>query len=185
MCGFAFDGAGYGEDGAIWGGEVMLANLQALERFANSPALPLPGGAAAIKHPLRCAWGLLWALDLLDHPQGKRLASRLGDAAPVCQQMIDKGLNSPFTSSVGRMFDAASALLGICEEPTYEGEGAVLLEASIDEDAAIDAETRPLPRGHRRTWPRRRARRSTLRCSARPRGCLPPLLTASIEGRRA
>ena len=140
VCGFAFDGTGYGEDGVIWGGEVMLANLSTFERFANFTYFPLPGGAAAIKHPLRCAWGLLWALDLLDHPQGKRLAGRLGEAAPVCQQMIDRGLNSPFTSSVGRLFDAASALLGICEEPTYEGEGAVLLEAAIDGDAAIDAE---------------------------------------------
>ena len=68
VCGIAFDGTGYGEDGAIWGGEVLLANHQAFERFANFAYVPMPGGAAAIKHPLRMAYGVLWAYDLLEHP---------------------------------------------------------------------------------------------------------------------
>ena len=134
VAGFAFDGTGYGADGAIWGGEVLLANLQAYERFANFAYVPMPGGAAAIKHPLRMAYGALWAFDLLEHPCAQKLIERLGDSAAICEQMIEQGLNTPMTSSLGRLFDAASAILGICLEPRYEGEGAVLLEAAIEQD---------------------------------------------------
>lgn len=131
VCGFAFDGTGYGEDGAIWGGEVLICNQQDFERFGNFAYFPLPGGAAAIKNPLRCAYGALWAFDLLDHPAAKPALEALGETGDVCGQMIERGLNCPYTSSVGRLFDAASALLGICTAPTYEGEGAILLEAAI------------------------------------------------------
>ncbi len=136
VCGFAFDGTGYGEDGAIWGGEVLLANLQTFERFANFAYFPLPGGAAAIKHPLRAAYGVLWGFDLLEHPAAQHALAALGETADLCGQMIERGLNTPMTSSVGRLFDAASALLGVCTEPKYEGEGAILLEAAIGRPAA-------------------------------------------------
>lgn len=132
VCGIAFDGTGYGADGAIWGGEVLLANRQAFERFANFAYVPMPGGAAAIKHPLRMAYGVLWAYDLLEHPAAAAALAPLGDEAEVCDTMIERGLNTPMTSSVGRLFDAASALLGICTEPSYEGEGAILLEAAME-----------------------------------------------------
>lgn len=141
VCGFAFDGTGYGEDGAIWGGEVLLANLQTFERFANFAYVPLPGGAAAIKHPLRAAYGMLWEFDLLEHPAAQRALAPLGETAELCGQMIERGLNTPMTSSVGRLFDAASAILGVCTEPKYEGEGAILLEAAIgrtDSDVHMD-----------------------------------------------
>lgn len=141
VCGFAFDGTGYGEDGAIWGGEVLLANLQTFERFANFAYVPLPGGAAAIKHPLRAAYGVLWEFDLLEHPAAQRALAPLGETAELCGQMIERGLNTPMTSSVGRLFDAASAILGVCTEPKYEGEGAILLEAAIgrtDSDVHMD-----------------------------------------------
>ncbi len=131
VCGVAFDGTGYGEDGAIWGGEVLICNQEAFERFANFAYFPLPGAAAAIKHPLRCAYGALWAFDLLEHPAAKCVIDGLAGTAEICGQMIEHGLNSPHTSSVGRLFDAASAILGLCTEPTYEGEGAILLEAAI------------------------------------------------------
>ena len=131
VCGIAFDGTGYGPDGAIWGGEVLLANRQTYERFANFAYAPMPGGAAAIKHPLRMAYGVLWAFDLLEHPAAQDVIAALGDAAPVCEQMVERALNTPMTSSVGRLFDAASAILGVCVEPTYEGEGAILLEAAM------------------------------------------------------
>ena len=131
VCGVAFDGTGYGIDGAIWGGEVLLANRTAFERFANFAYVPMPGGAAAIKHPLRMAYGVLWEYDLLDHPGAQRTLAALGVQAGICEAMIEQGINTPMTSSVGRLFDAASALLGICTEPTYEGEGACLLEAAI------------------------------------------------------
>ena len=138
VCGIAFDGTGYGVDGAIWGGEVLLSNRQAFERFANFAYVPMPGGAAAIKHPLRMAYGVLWAYDLLDHSAAEAALAPLGEEAEVCDTMIERGLNTPMTSSVGRLFDAASALLGLCTEPSYEGEGAILLEAAM-ETAGADA----------------------------------------------
>ena len=145
VCGIAFDGTGYGVDGAIWGGEVLLANRSNFERFANFAYVPMPGGAAAIKHPLRMAYGVLWAYNLLEHPAAAVALAPLGDEAEVCDTMIERGLNTPMTSSVGRLFDAASALLGICTEPSYEGEGAILLEAAMetagaDEPGAAAAE---------------------------------------------
>lgn len=132
VIGVAFDGTGYGADGAIWGGEVMLCNRSDYERFANFSYLPLPGGAAAIKNPLRMAYAALWQYDLLDHPAAARVEESLGEAAEVCDRMIERGINCPMTSSAGRLLDAVSALLGICEQPTYEGEAAILLEAAAE-----------------------------------------------------
>ena len=143
-CGIAFDGTGYGADGAIWGGEVLVSNLRAYERFANFAYVPMPGGAACVKHPQRMAYGALWAFDLLEHPAAADTLAALGEQADVCEQMIDRGLNTPMTSSVGRLFDAASALLGVCVEPTYEGEPAILLEAAMASDACCYPE-RPQP----------------------------------------
>lgn len=136
VCGFAFDGTGYGLDGAIWGGEVLLSNLQAFERFANFAYIPLPGGAAAIKDPARIAYGALWAFDLAEHPVAQRFIEEHLPDAPTYLQMIEKGINSPQTSSVGRLFDAASALLGVCTKPRYEGEAAILLEAEVHKGIA-------------------------------------------------
>lgn len=133
VIGVAFDGTGYGADGCIWGGEIMLANRQDFERFANFAYAPMPGGAAAIKNPLRMAYGMLWEYELLEHPAAQRVLEELGSAADVCDQMIERGLNCPMTSSVGRMLDAASAMLGICTQPAYEGEAAILLEAAMHE----------------------------------------------------
>ncbi len=132
VCGIAFDGTGYGVDGNVWGGEVLMANQGDFERFANFAYVPMPGGASAVKRPLQMAFGVLWEFDLLDHPGAAHLRDALG--ADVCANlttMIDQGINTPVTSSVGRLFDAASALLGICTEPTYEGEPAILLEAAL------------------------------------------------------
>lgn len=131
VCGFAFDGTGYGLDGAIWGGEVLLSNLTAFERFANFAYIPLPGGAAAIKNPARIAYGALWAFDLLDHPATKSFIDATLSESDLLERMIEQGINTPQTSSVGRLFDAASALLGICAKPKYEGEAAILLEACV------------------------------------------------------
>lgn len=131
VCGFAFDGTGYGLDEKIWGGEVLLSNLSAFERFANFAYIPLPGGAAAIKNPARIAYGALWAFDLLDHPAAQAFIKSSLSEVDILERMIEQGINSPQTSSVGRLFDAASALLGICTQPHYEGEAAILLEASL------------------------------------------------------
>ncbi|MBC2887846.1 carbamoyltransferase HypF [Gordonibacter massiliensis] len=148
VCGIAFDGTGFGVDGAIWGGEVLISNLRAFERFANFAYVPMPGGAACVKHPLRMAYGALWAFDLLEHPGAADALMALGEQADVCEQMIDRGLNTPMTSSVGRLFDAASALLGVCTEPTYEGEPAILLEAAMTSDACCHPERPEQPSCH-------------------------------------
>lgn len=132
VCGFAFDGTGYGVDGNIWGGEVMMANASDFERFVNFAYVPMPGGAAAVKHPLQMAYGVLWEFDLLDNPGAAQALAELGEErCQSLQTMIDEGINTPVTSSVGRLFDAASALLGICTEPTYEGQPAIELENAL------------------------------------------------------
>ena len=143
-CGIALDGTGFGADGAVWGGEVLLANQVDYERFANFIYMPMPGGAAAIHHPSRMAYGVLWTYDLLDHPGAQRLIKEMGEQAEVCDRMIETGLNTPMTSSAGRLFDAVSALLGVCTQPTYEGEAAILLDAAriAAEESAYDAATR-------------------------------------------
>lgn len=130
VCGIAFDGTGAGPDGAVWGGEVLIANRSDYERFANFSYVPMPGAAACVRHPLRMAYGVLWAFDLLEHPAAADALRELGAQASVCSQMIERTLNTPFTSSVGRLFDAAAALLGVCKEATYEGEPAVLFDSA-------------------------------------------------------
>ena len=138
VCGFAFDGTGYGVDGAIWGGEVMLSNLMAFERFANVTYFPLPGGGAAIKNPERVAYGALWSFDLLEHPAAQAFLANMEGNATLLGEMIEKGLNTPYTSSMGRLFDAASVLSGCCTKPKYEGEAAILFEAALHELALRD-----------------------------------------------
>ncbi len=149
VCGIAFDGTGYGVDGRIWGGEVMIANQQAFERFANFAYVPMPGGAAAVRDPRRMAYGVLYAFDLLEHPAAGALVEAMGETASLCEQMIERDLNTPYTSSVGRLFDAASALLGICPEPTYEGQPAIELEAAMGAPAAEVVPTTPAQDAYR------------------------------------
>lgn len=144
VCGIAFDGTGYGADGAVWGGEVLLANRSDFERFANFAYVPMPGGAAAVRHPRRMAYGVLWAFDLLGHPGARPCLDALGEQASVCAQLVDRGLNAPLTSSVGRLFDAAAALLGLAGEASYEGEPAIVLDAARaqEDEGAEDARSR-------------------------------------------
>lgn len=130
VCGIAYDGTGYGTDGRIWGGEILVATQQAFERFANFAYVPLPGGAKAIREPLRCAYGVLWAFDLLEHPAAKRIVQAMGAQSRICAEMIEKDINCPYTSSVGRLFDAAAAITGVCCHPSYEGEPAILFDAA-------------------------------------------------------
>lgn len=139
VIGIALDGTGYGTDGTIWGGEILIATRGEFERFWHLPGFSLPGGAAAILNPERTAYALLKAygeLDdaffgqfSLDNPQFASFLECLENRT-LLDQMIEKGINSPFCSSTGRLFDAASALLGICTHPGYDGEAACLLEAA-------------------------------------------------------
>lgn len=136
VIGMSFDGTGYGPDGTIWGGEVLLCDWLGYERVAHLRTVPMPGGAAAIRRPARMAVGVLSEYGLLDHPGAEPLLSRLhmGELRTL-QTMIERGVNCPRTSSMGRLFDAVSAIVGVADDARYEGEAAILLEAAADPGA--------------------------------------------------
>lgn len=131
VLGIAFDGTGAGTDGTIWGGEFLVASLGGFERAAHLRTWALPGGAASVRDARRNAFALLSELGLLEHQGAERLLGGLDEQTrSVTATMIERGINSPRTSSMGRLFDAATAILGICGKATYEGEPAIELEAA-------------------------------------------------------
>lgn len=140
VLGIAFDGTGAGTDGTIWGGEFLVASLGGFERAAHLRTWALPGGAASVRDARRNAFALLSELGLLEHPGAERLLGGLDEQTrSVTATMIERGINSPRTSSMGRLFDAAAAILGICGQATYEGEPAIELEAAAWH--ALDSES--------------------------------------------
>ncbi len=131
VLGIVFDGTGAGTDGTIWGGEFLIAGLGGFARAAHLRTWALPGGAASVRDARRNAFALLSELGLLKHPGAERLLGDLDEQTrSVTATMIERGINSPRTSSMGRLFDAAAAILGICGQATYEGEPAIELEAA-------------------------------------------------------
>ena len=131
ILGIAFDGTGAGTDGTIWGGEFLVAGLADFERAAHLRTWALPGGAASVRDPRRNAFALLSELGLLEHPGAAPLLDSIDEQTrSVTATMIERNINSPRTSSMGRLFDAAAAILGICGTTTYEGEPAIELEAA-------------------------------------------------------
>ena len=158
VIGITFDGTGAGTqplnatgqkslepDGTIWGGEFLVADLAGFTRAAHLKPWRLPGGAASVRDPRRNAFALLHAYGLLNHPGAKPLLANLtAEERAVTTTMIERHLNSPLTSSMGRFLDAIAALLGICSRATYEGEPAILLEAAahraISSDTPVPAE---------------------------------------------
>ena len=131
VLGIAFDGTGAGTDGTIWGGEFLVAGLADFERAAHLRTWALPGGVASVRDARRNAFALLSELGLLEHPGAAGLLGALDEQTrSVTATMIERGINSPRTSSMGRLFDAAAAILGICDKATYEGEPAIELEAA-------------------------------------------------------
>lgn len=131
VLGIAFDGTGAGTDETIWGGEFLVASLGDFERAAHLRTWALPGGAASVRDARRNAFALLSELGLLEHPGAARLLDSLDEQTrSVTATMIERGINSPRTSSMGRLFDAAAAILDICDKATYEGEPAIELEAA-------------------------------------------------------
>jgi hydrogenase maturation protein HypF len=133
--GVALDGTGYGEDGAIWGGEWLVGDYRGFRRVAHLEYLPLPGGDAAIRQPWRIAAAYVYAL--LGTEAAPEALIPAGQATFLYRQ-IERRVNTPLTSSMGRLFDAVSALLGVCTEATYEAQPAIELEqvaAPVGRDA--------------------------------------------------
>jgi len=133
--GVAYDGIGLGDDGTLWGGEILHATLTGYRRLGRFGLAPIPGGAAAIRRPARMALGYLFGAETAGEPlhedEAARLLDRLGrPEVHGTREILAQRLLSPQASSAGRLFDAASALLGICDTASYEGEAAVLLEAA-------------------------------------------------------
>lgn len=130
VIGIACDGTGYGEDGCIWGGEILVADLRRYQRIGRLSYTPMPGGAAAIKEPWRMAVSYLISaygddFDQLDLPFIKK---RDPEKIRILKQMAVGGIRSPLTSSLGRLFDAVAAMAGIKEIAAFEGQPAMMLE---------------------------------------------------------
>ena len=144
VIGVAYDGTGYGADGTVWGGEILLADRTGFERAYHLRPVPLPGGEGAIRRPARMAIAHL--VDALGDEAvnvARRLMPHVSETeARVVARQAERGINSPLCSSMGRLFDAVAAMLGATPEATYEGQPAMELEAMADGGAA-DAE--PLP----------------------------------------
>lgn len=129
VIGISFDGTGYGTDGRIWGGEFLVCDYLDFVRAAHLAYVPMPGGAKAIKEPWRMAVGYLNRTFGPDWRNICRWPGGVDDkTVDTVQAMVEKGINTPLTSSMGRLFDAVSALLGIRLVANYEGQGAVELE---------------------------------------------------------
>ncbi|MFF8357988.1 carbamoyltransferase HypF [Streptomyces chartreusis] len=138
VIGVAFDGTGHGDDGAVWGGEFLLADYAGFTRFGHLAYVPLPGGDTAVRRPYRMALvqlraaGLDWSGDL------PCTAACPPDELRLLQRQLERDLNCVPTSSMGRLFDAVSSLAGVCHRAGYEAQAAVELEAAALEAPADD-----------------------------------------------
>jgi len=131
VLGISWDGTGYGPDGTIWGGEFLVTDGGEFTRLARFRPFRLPGGDTAVRQPRRSALGLLFEMDG-EASSGRREIPTIGafrqTELEVLKQALKKGVNSPFTSSVGRLFDAAASLLGVRQIASFEGQAAMEME---------------------------------------------------------
>jgi len=144
VIGVALDGTGYGNDGTIWGGEFLVADYKSFHRVGHLEYVPMPGGAAAIERPYRMAFSYIFTIlgkSIIDNglPFMKDIDQHEQE---IMKQQLEKGINSPQTSSCGRLFDGVSALLGIRGRVDYEAQAAVELEMAVT-DAIGEAKTYP------------------------------------------
>jgi hydrogenase maturation protein HypF len=133
VMGFAFDGTGYGDDGAVWGGEVMVADYDGYDRAAHLRYTWLPGGDAGVRNPCRMALSHLHAAGLSWDPQLPCVAACGPDERRVLAQQLSSGFACVPTSSMGRLFDAMSSLAGVCHRIAYEAEAAMRFEGKARE----------------------------------------------------
>jgi hydrogenase maturation protein HypF len=143
VIGVAFDGTGYGLDGAVWGGEILAGDLTGFQRLAHLRYAPLPGGDLAARRPWRSALGYA-SLD----PEARLAIFPILDAVPaaertIAEQQLAARVNAPLASSMGRLFDAAAAIIGVRLEAGYEGQAAMELE-SLAGDRAGSATAMPI-----------------------------------------
>jgi hydrogenase maturation protein HypF len=139
VLGFAFDGTGYGDDGNIWGGEVMIVDNQHYERIATLAPFRLLGGEKAIKEPRRSALSLLfevYTLEELDMLSSSTLDQFTKAEIEMLHHVWEKGINVPLCSSMGRLFDAVASLADIVHLSSFEGESGLLMENYVDETIA-------------------------------------------------
>ncbi|MBN1890946.1 MAG: carbamoyltransferase HypF [Thermoflexales bacterium] len=145
VIGVAFDGTGYGDDGAIWGGEFLVADYTGYRRPYHLAYTPLPGGDAAVRKPGRTALAYLWQAGLEWQPELACVAGLSSQERAVLLAQLERRLNAPLTSSMGRLFDAVSALVGVRQQVNYEAQAAIELEALADpaESALYPFELKP------------------------------------------
>ncbi|MFL6063284.1 MAG: carbamoyltransferase HypF [Friedmanniella sp.] len=128
VIGFAFDGTGYGDDGAVWGGELLVADYTGYERVGHLRYALLPGGDAGVRNPCRMSLSHLHAAGLAWDPDLPCVAACSAAERAVLGRQLETGLNTVPTSSMGRLFDAFSSLAGVCHRAAYEAEAAMRFE---------------------------------------------------------
>ncbi|MFF9157934.1 carbamoyltransferase HypF [Streptomyces sp. NPDC014846] len=149
VIGVAFDGTGYGDDRTVWGGEILLADYTGYRRFAHLTPAPLPGGDAGVANPCRLALARLWAAGLPWTPALPSVMACSDVEKAVLRRQLERQAACVPTSSMGRLFDAVSSLVGVCHRAGYEAQAAMELEAAALQAAGDDAVAHPFGYGKR------------------------------------
>ena len=145
VLGVTWDGTGYGSDGTVWGGEFLWGDAASFERVAHLRTFRLPGGDAAVKEPRRTALGVLWehfGPEVFEWEDLAPVAAFSRSERGLLRQMLERRVNTPLTSSAGRLFDAVAALVGLRQEIRFEAQAAMMLEYAVDE---MVTDAYPLP----------------------------------------